>query len=255
METVFKVHADVLKRARARSSARPSSGSTPDAFSSNRTKTLLTGWSWRVRASTPTADALLFASLYPGAPPASAEKARTVFLARQDDARSLCWAAVLSSKAAGRDELVLKSAEGGCAWAQTQRAKQLRSGRLAVLEKAVVQGEPRALFKRASYAWDGSYGARDRERGEKLWLQAALLGHAESQYYYGTSVCAENSVERYVWLQRAAVQYPVLFKMLAQYHAPQQVAVFDNGGSGRILYEIGTAVVVMKREEKVWTSL
>ncbi len=58
---------------------------------------------------------------------------------------------------------------------------------------------------------------------------------------------------RFEWLRRAAVQDGYYATRLAEF-AVNQVGRFDRGSSGRIVYEIGVAVMVI-REQRVWTRL
>ncbi len=248
----FAVHADILKMAKTKEKREAIKWFHARRFFFEK-ENFRAGLELARQSEHP--DARLLVSLFPEAPPAKKEEALAVFMARQDDPRCLCWAGALTEGEVG-EELFKRSAESGCAWAQTHRMKKLqKSEKVAMLERAVAQGEPKALFRRAEYAWDGSFCSVHTERGMLWWLQGAELGDPACQREFALRCCDNNSVARYEWLRRAAVQDTIVYFHLLAGDAVNQVTRFVLGGSGRILFEIGAAVVVAKRYQRYWACI
>ncbi len=190
-------------------------------------------------------DARFLVSLFPHGPPKNLREAADVFLAQQSDARCLCWAARFCGQAEGENaegELLRRSAERGNAWGQYSfylwgagKKRDLES-----VQRAADQGEPEALATLGSHYWHGMHMAADKERAKLLWREAALLGHGWAQFYYAEE-CRDNPVERFVWLRRLAVSgFKVAQNELLSV-VSEELTRFDQGCSGRVLFEIGAA--------------
>jgi hypothetical protein len=74
-----------------------------------------------------------------------------------------------------------------------------------------------------------------------LYQEAAESGHGAAQWRYGELVFKESDWERYLWWGQAVdhVEYFTLEGCMSA--AIKQLAFFDNGVSGRIIFEIGAA--------------
>ncbi len=152
-------------------------------------------------------EAVLLVSLFPAGIPSSLTHAKPAFLAKPDDSRCQCWAALCEKpeNAEARVKQLLKSADGGYAWAQALFADQVRDWREKQkwLILAAVQGEPKAISISARETWN----ARGRSSASEFFLrEAAALGEPSAQFYVAEMCCPKSSGERFVWLRRAAEQ-------------------------------------------------
>ncbi len=194
-------------------------------------------------------DSRFLVSFFPNAAPATSEEVLAVFMGRQDDPRCLCWAGVFL-KGETEEQLYRRSAEGGYAWGQVLWARYLFTAEmLGVVEKAVAQGEPDALRQRAQCAWEGkdawggNVGGEDKQRAQELWRQGAELGDSQCQLSYGNRCCAEKSLAGLEWMRRAAVQDDGEAVLVL---ADAALSQWANLISGRVLFEIGSAVAAMR---------
>ncbi len=72
------------------------------------------------------------------------------------------------------------------------------------LEKAAALGEGDAMVVLGNAFWFGRFNLeKDKNRAEKLWLSAALLGFPLAQFHLATMCCDADSLERYVWLRNS----------------------------------------------------
>ncbi len=185
-------------------------------------------------------DARFLASLFPENASGVAwqwEEASDVFLAQGDEPRSLCWA--VSCGAEPREDLLRRSAEGGCAWGAAMYSSCSSKGdKLALLEKAAAQSDPDALYRLCDC--EGM-----EERAAELLRRGAEVGDPDCQYTFAKKCFAEDAVERFEWLRRAAVQDHVRAWVELKRVAMEQITLRDGGGSGRLLYEIGAAFAQM----------
>ncbi len=134
--------------------------------------------------------------------------------------------------------MLLKAAELGHCLAQTTVAVGSPE-ELAALERAAAQGEPIAMTNLGMALWWGHSGAAvDKPRGKRLLREAALLGNANAQYDLATNCCAANSLEAFQWLRRSALQRREQRAVIWLFDD----LVYDEGGSGRILFEIGASL-------------
>ncbi len=78
--------------------------------------------------------------------------------------------------------------------------------KLEWLEKAVAQGEPVAMTMLADSLTTEDAEGLNRSRANALLRAAAELGEEWAQIHYAMSFCDRESVERYVWLRRSAIQ-------------------------------------------------
>ncbi len=185
-------------------------------------------------------DARFLVSLFPDGPPSDSDQAAAVFLA-QNDARCWCWAT--QCEAQPRQELLARSAEAGCAWAQLLGFGPLdRAEGLSWMEKAAAAGERDALSALAYSLWYTSNGVYDDARATELWKEAAELGHAEGQYSFGMSCCINGSLEQFVWMRRAAMQkhYGALAALTTAGASQSLLLAWDR--PERKLFEIGAGL-------------
>ncbi len=194
-------------------------------------------------------DARFLVSLFPHGIPETQAEVAAVFLAHDDDARCLCWAAECG--ASGGAKLYLRSAEMGCAYGKTRSSKfewqDVERG--ALLEKAAAQGDPAALVALARLLQFFPELPECRVRSHLLFREAASLGAADAQWEVGKNLCARDSVEQYVWLRRAALQCVTValrvLKSTAEFHWTK----YREGNSGRIVYEIGMGLASIESWE------
>ncbi len=191
-------------------------------------------------------DARYLVSLFPSGLPAKEKDLLAVFLAHQDDARCLCWAARCETVA--NVELLRRSAEGGYAWAQAiygilwNRAGvfERESQSATWLEKSVAQGEREGMLALSVSFATGKGRPMERLRWKHLMLEGALLGHAEAQKKWATSRFTTR-IESVVWLRRSADQSSCLSEPFTYLIGLLRLefARFDKGRDGRIVFEIG----------------
>ncbi len=201
-------------------------------------------------------DARFLVSLFSMSPRDDAEAAK-VFLARQDDARCLSWAARLGADPLR--ELYVRSAAGGYSWGQLVRGEFCddRVEEIGWVEKAVAQEDPDAMMRLAfllsqSPAADGTVNTA---RIHQLYRQAAELGHGYGQYCCAINCCPDNSLQQFEWVRRAVSQADGLSAVAALIaNFEPQLALFDAEGYGRIVFEIGAALFAAELDWKVWSS-
>ncbi len=189
------------------------------------------------------ADARHLVSLFPGDGPKTREEALVVFLARQDDARCQCWAAVLLGPGAmGERKLFRMSAEAGYAWGIARNAKRRSEHKLLVeaLELAASLGEPEAMVLLSNH-FSSCAQCNMRARSSQLLLEAAHLGDPVAQFDCPEKCFARNSLEQFVWLRRSALQTQTRKGALSflSWGLDKQLQRYEEGASGRILFEIG----------------
>ncbi len=124
------------------------------------------------------------------------------------------------------------------------------------LEQAAAQEEPEAMRMLARSLWSTRSRDDDVEREAKmrarhLWHESALLGWAESQEQFAVECCARDSPEQMVWFRRAS-HNPGRFNLIWGYMheaAARQLTLFDKGGCGKALFELGIAFTTVKKQE------
>ncbi len=156
----------------------------------------------------------------------------------------MCWAA--ASGSSDDLDLLKRSADKGCAWTQVLLANSSMAGvdwPAALLEKAVAQGEPTAMYWLVQLLWSSEERTDDNtRRAQSLWRQAAELGDRDSQLQVAQRCCESGSPEQLAWLRRSALlNYPFALQ-LATVFLPGNVWKYEEGGSGRSLYEIAIAL-------------
>ncbi len=72
--------------------------------------------------------------------------------------------------------------------------------------------------------------------------QAAELGDVQAQYRFGLAGFGENDSNRYLWVGKAAVMGVFAASQHIVEALEQQLKLFDEGGSGCVLYEMGAAL-------------
>ncbi len=192
-------------------------------------------------------DARCLASLFPGSAPATKEEAAAVFLTHPDDARCLCWASWLDAEP--RVELMQRAADMGYAWAQYKLDVFLVGKDCDLLEKAAAQGDPDAMSRLAAVLCSGCRSPEiDMSRARLLWLEAAKLGNHDAQFNYSIYGCVPHTPEHLEWLRRAGVGKDTAFHVwyLLSFSVREDLKLFDDGGSGRRVFETGGALAVIK---------
>ncbi len=238
----FKEHADVLKMAKSKEKREAIKW-----FYARRVffivKNLPLGLELARESEHP--DARYFASLFPGAAPQTNAGAVEVFVAQRDEPRALCWASVclaLDPDIRCHEELLRRSAQGGDAWGQVILSRYDDNAPVELLENALAQGEPEALHLQACRLFAQiERNAAHEAAAAKFFREGAELGNVDCQYEYGMLCSSRDSLAQFEWLRRAAMQNH--FDSICHFvmEAVRFVALYDGGGSGRIVYEIGAA--------------
>ncbi len=187
-------------------------------------------------------DARFLVSLFPAGAPTK-EKAMAVFLSRRQDARCVCWAAYCGAPDA--DELMKQAAIAGNAWAQAFLGAENAACAegAAWLEKSVAQGENEGMDVLSEYLRDGECCGKDEARARSLMLEGALLGDPFAQVVWAECYCEPGSTECFVWLRRAVRNWGGARFVMRSVGSriPEQLQLYDGGGSGRIVFELGLA--------------
>ncbi len=195
-------------------------------------------------------DARLLVSIFPSGAPVLAEEAAIAFSAHTDP-RCQCWWSVCSSEPVAQP--LLRSAEAGYAWAQYLVARNTGevSSASAWLQKAVDQGEPDADVTYCSNIMEtGRYAAEDEERAERALREAALLGEPNAQCELADMCFPHGSLGQCIWLRRSAtggINYAL--RQLVRL-AGYLVESYERGASGRIVFELGSALAVWEDDHE-----
>ncbi len=192
-------------------------------------------------------DARFLVSLFPNGAAPDAWTNVGVFLAQGEEARCMCWShqCGLWQGGVGRRQ----SAEAGYAWGQALYAGEaMENGddKIAMLEEAVAQGERYAMDFLARELWACEHNQKKRARAAQLWREAALLGDPCAQERYANECCDDDLVERFVWLRRCAMQGHERGLDLVRSCVTTEMELYDKGGSGRLLFEMGGALKFWK---------
>ncbi len=195
-------------------------------------------------------DARYLVSLFPEGRPKSFENAAAVFrkAAQGGDPRSMCWEATCESIKQG--DLLSRSAQLGYAWAQASVARYSSSAiAVPLLLKSVAQGEREGMAMLSEQLQRGKYCPRDEDRARALMLEGALLGDMTAQMSWAQEYCSAGSLDFFVWMRRLSqqVQWDCEFQSVGHL-AREQLRLYDEGASGRIVFEIGLAHSTDKRE-------
>ena len=165
------------------------------------------------------------------------EEMRDIFVAQGDDARALCFAALIVTDDLEDEDKLYRSAELGFAYAQSlvaERSKRRDGFRLA--EKSAAQGE-RNGFYTLGICYKNGYGCEvDIAKTKKNYLLAIELGCVIAMVDYGLLFDIAD-VQRYVWLGRAAVRGCCYFFLAAMV---EQIGRFNDGkGKTAVIFAIG----------------
>ncbi len=82
----------------------------------------------------------------------------------------------------------------------------------------------------------------DKSSVKSRWRELAELGHDEAQHFVATNYCAEQSVERFVWLRSSMVLGFRTAQQAVVSCVEEQLRLYESGGSGRIVFEMGAAL-------------
>ncbi len=195
-------------------------------------------------------DALFLASLFSVWAPATKEQAAVVFRSHSDDVRCLCWAALCG---VASSELLRRSAQGGYAWGQAIYGGRGvdSSEHFMWLEKAVAQDEPEAMWLIARRLCSVGEDMCDQPNAARLLREAAELGHPWAQYVFAEKCFPRDSVERFAWLRRAATQSGYIGLPELRSSVVEQLLWYDEGASGRVVFEIGSAFAGLQTMRKI----
>ncbi len=185
-------------------------------------------------------DSVWLCALFPNDKPVpSKEEMKQVLLAQGEDIRALVFASMIARR--DRD-LVESSAEVGYAPAQAWFAGFCRGReQFEWASKAAAQRDRNGLVQLAMCWRDGCGVSEDDAKAMQLFKEAAELGHAKAQLCYGHGF-DKKSWERYFWWGQAVARgYETGLRELAE-AAAEHLRLFDMGeGSGRVMFEIGSA--------------
>ena len=188
-------------------------------------------------------DAEWLTSIFEGKDVSTKEKAREVFLLREDDARALCFAWWLTRDHEDGLSLLRHSLEMGnaftcltlCVFVNQQNEKE--AFRLAQL--AAAQHERDGYFWLARFARQGRCCGRDLNLAKQNFLIAAELGDVTAAAEYGWFL-SESYPAGWLWLGRAAVRgLPVYF---LDSFSRQVKKFFSGSGNASVVFVIGRAL-------------
>ncbi len=195
-------------------------------------------------------DARFLVSLFPEGARPTWQEALAVFEDRKDDPRCLCWAVVLCPSRSLK-EAIRRSEGGGYAWGQLMHASLMHNTGheyAAWLEKAVAQGDSGAMLELGQFLKRHWSAVVDLPRGAQLLREAAELGEPTAQYEYALHHCPKkDSVEYLAWLRRSAMHHRAMPFALSPVAVERYLNLFDEGTSGRMLYEVGEACAHAER--------
>ncbi len=187
-------------------------------------------------------DARFLVSLFAKQTPRSWREAREVLEAAGDDPRCWCWAAMRG--AAARDDLMRRSAEAGYLWAMVSYCELPkcpfgRAERIACFERCAGLNDPTAMRRVAHMLLYGEGMPKDTERGWRLIEEAALLGIPLAQFRVAVGRNPLNSVKRWAWLRRAALQEEPRAIEYVGRQWPKLLEQFRQGALADVAYEFG----------------
>jgi hypothetical protein len=166
-------------------------------------------------------------------------EARDIFLALgENDARGLCFAALLS----GRDEnaLLRRSAELGCALAQAKMSEETigeESFRLATL--AALQRERDGFYSLGCCFNFGRGCERSEDKAKENFLIAAELGLVTAMFWFGDLLEESDHLCWFWWAQAAKLGEPSYFLR----NVAKQVQEFESGSNNAAaVFQIGRAL-------------
>jgi hypothetical protein len=185
-------------------------------------------------------NAVWLANLFGGRDVGSCEEARQVFLCCKNDAKALCFAALLG----GPDDEIGRAADFGDAFAQSEMAwRTIGEG----AEKSASQGERDGFFVLGDCYRCGFGCKQDMERAKENYLFAAELGHVDAMVSVG-GLLDKDDRQRFVWSARAASNgrsWDFLDEMRGQ------IQNFVSGaGCGNVVFAIGRALKGQVDNEK-----
>ncbi len=186
-------------------------------------------------------DARFLVSLFATGDPECSEDAANVFLPQGDEPRCLCWAA--QAGAEPRDTLLERSAWAGYAWGQALHGINKEDS--SWLEIAAAGGEPEAMDMLARYLDPEDGDVIDGPRSRTLFREAAMLGDSSSQFVL-SSFFPHVSVERFVWLRRAACDgHLSAYFELVEWAEANCAGYNASSALRRNMFEVGQAISVV----------
>jgi hypothetical protein len=137
-------------------------------------------------------------------------------------------------------DLVQRSAQLGYAPAQVEMISWTKGCESFLwAEKAAAQGDRNGLYEMACCLLDGTGCEKNEDRALMLFREAASLDHCWAKWRYGKYAFRETDWERYRWWGLCAVQGIYVAKSEMTKAALKHLEGVDNGGSGRVIFEIG----------------
>ncbi len=190
-------------------------------------------------------DSRFLTETFAGTTVSTKEQARTVLLQCRNDARALCFAAVLSVPL--DVALLHRSAQLGYAFAQAfmaWRAEGEEGWALAL--KAAEQGE-RDAFHCLGFRYSQGIGCeKDFVKAKENYLRAAMLNHIGAMIAYGTMSDAKTDPERWHWWGLAAIRgngYCFLHNFVAEVELFTEqkscVSIAEKSSLRRVVFLIG----------------
>jgi hypothetical protein len=185
-------------------------------------------------------NAFWLTKLFAGRDVASREEARQVFLGCEYDPRALCFAGVVV-----RDfDEIRRAADLGDAFAQAWMAGRRPGGeRFWWAEKSAAQGERDGFYQFGRCYRYGSGCVEDAEKGKKIFLVAAELGHMIAMVGLGKLLEKDDS-QRFYWFGRAATANgDSLGAVYFLNEMRGQIRKFNSGtGHASVIFGIGRAL-------------
>jgi hypothetical protein len=171
---------------------------------------------------------------------------------QRNDARALFFRHVFREEEGEDAGTLLRSAAAlGYAPAQAEVADgHLANERFRWAQRAGAQFDRKGLYALATCYEDGDGCAQDMQMAAAVMKVAAQLGHAAAQCAYGSEFEASDW-RRYHWYGRSALggYYEALGLFLLE-SVLEVVALFESGGSGQSVFEIGDVFKALLNNER-----
>ncbi len=185
-------------------------------------------------------DAQWLLGIFPDGAPSSDEEAKRVFLRHSSEGRALCFAGL-----AGVEDrkLVQEAATRNYGFAQALMASWSEGEeKYFYAERAAQHGEPLGMTELGNCLYEGIACQRDEARALQLYRAASDMGCWFAQYRLGERGYTFSAWQRYqLWGKAASQTENSAILGLVQEVLPH-VLLHKNGGSGRIVFEIGAAM-------------
>jgi hypothetical protein len=198
-------------------------------------------------------DAQWLASLVPAGMATTREEELRVLQAgaQEDDARALYVLGRLTYS----DRSLRRSAELGYAPAQAARCFWCDEPRevFCFAQLAAQQGDRCGKWQLGECYYDGSGCEQDETTALALWREAAEMGQRDAQYRMGCIAYGAEDWQRYRFWGSAAARgnWGSVAALISK--AAKQLRLYNEGGSGRIVFELGAAYRGHTDKERVFS--